>query len=212
MRKGQISREQILQKALSLFIKKGYHGTSISELSEVTGFTRGALYHHFKDKDDLYHAALLCFFENEDLPDWLARPYDSLYEKIKAAFLSVESSMIWIQSKVGLQDDNAILHFYTFLYEATRRFPEYQEAMDIYDDKKHQSLALGIVNAQKSGEIRSDLDADLLAIELDALLQQLVYLRFVNPRIKKDPLIIQHIFENFWKRLLPPEISGRVES
>jgi AcrR family transcriptional regulator len=43
----------ILRETMKCFLKKGYHGTSINDIAQATGLTKGALYFHFKSKEDL---------------------------------------------------------------------------------------------------------------------------------------------------------------
>lgn len=52
------TREQLLDTARTLFGEKGYADTPIEELVLRAGMTRGALYHHFKDKRALFEAVL----------------------------------------------------------------------------------------------------------------------------------------------------------
>ena len=51
-------REQLLQAALELFCKKGYHGVGVDSISAKAGITKKTLYHHFKSKDEMILAAL----------------------------------------------------------------------------------------------------------------------------------------------------------
>jgi AcrR family transcriptional regulator len=51
-------REQILVAAKQLFIKQGYHGLSMREISDAVGVSKAALYYHFKDKEELFLAIL----------------------------------------------------------------------------------------------------------------------------------------------------------
>jgi AcrR family transcriptional regulator len=51
-------REKILEKARSMFIRQGYHGLSMREISEALGVSKAALYYHFKDKEELFLAIL----------------------------------------------------------------------------------------------------------------------------------------------------------
>jgi len=44
---------RILTQAMKMFLEKGYHGTSIDEITQAAGVTKGALYWHFKSKEDL---------------------------------------------------------------------------------------------------------------------------------------------------------------
>lgn len=46
-------REKILEKASQLFRTKGYHGTTIRDISEASGILSGSLYAHIKSKEDL---------------------------------------------------------------------------------------------------------------------------------------------------------------
>jgi AcrR family transcriptional regulator len=51
--KGKHTREQILAAALRLFRQKGYPGTSMSDIADAAGLTKGGLYHHVDKKEDL---------------------------------------------------------------------------------------------------------------------------------------------------------------
>ncbi len=49
---------QIMQAALELFAKEGYHSTSISKISEYAGISKGLLYNYFTSKADLLDSIL----------------------------------------------------------------------------------------------------------------------------------------------------------
>ena len=55
--KGVKTRNLIVSKALQLFSVKGYYNTSISDILEATGLTKGGLYGHFASKEDIWYAA-----------------------------------------------------------------------------------------------------------------------------------------------------------
>ncbi len=50
------SRARLIAQARALFQTQGYAATSTETLLAATGLTRGALYHHFRDKKDLFKA------------------------------------------------------------------------------------------------------------------------------------------------------------
>jgi AcrR family transcriptional regulator len=51
---GQSTREALLRAARELFGTKGFTATSTEEIVAQAGVTKGALYHHFRDKDTLF--------------------------------------------------------------------------------------------------------------------------------------------------------------
>lgn len=54
--KGLQTRQNIIEKSLQLFCVKGYFNTSINDILEATGLTKGGLYGHFASKEDLWYA------------------------------------------------------------------------------------------------------------------------------------------------------------
>ena len=53
MRKGEKTRRHIIEKSAGLFNRKGYAGSSIQDIIEVTGLTKGGVYRTFAGKDEI---------------------------------------------------------------------------------------------------------------------------------------------------------------
>ena len=70
------TRQLIIDSAAPIFNKKGYAGTSMSDLTTATGLTKGSIYGNFKDKDDV---AVHAFQHNIDLI------FDFFSKELKAA-------------------------------------------------------------------------------------------------------------------------------
>ena len=51
-------REQLIDVALAVFARSGYHTTSMNDVAEAAGVTKPVLYQHFASKRDLYLALL----------------------------------------------------------------------------------------------------------------------------------------------------------
>ncbi len=52
------THRRILETAYELFLKKGYHGTSMRAVSQGAGVTVSAIYNHFPNKEDLWKAVI----------------------------------------------------------------------------------------------------------------------------------------------------------
>jgi AcrR family transcriptional regulator len=48
------TREEVLAAASRVFARKGFHGTSLDAVAEEAGFSRGAVYYNFADKEELF--------------------------------------------------------------------------------------------------------------------------------------------------------------
>lgn len=74
MRNPEVTKDTILKKSGVLFNTRGYKSTSISEITDATGFTKGAIYRHFESKDAL---------EIETLNYLSSLMFEKLRERIK---------------------------------------------------------------------------------------------------------------------------------
>jgi AcrR family transcriptional regulator len=55
---GEETQKSLKRQARKLFARKGYSGANTNELVERAKVTKGALYHHFANKKELYHAVV----------------------------------------------------------------------------------------------------------------------------------------------------------
>ncbi|MGE7841331.1 TetR/AcrR family transcriptional regulator [Lysinibacillus sp. NPDC093712] len=53
MKKGEITRLNIIRKSATIFNKKGYMTTTMSDIIHETNIQKGGIYRHFKDKEQL---------------------------------------------------------------------------------------------------------------------------------------------------------------
>ncbi|WP_155305310.1 TetR/AcrR family transcriptional regulator [Desulfosarcina widdelii] len=74
--RSEKTRQFIIETAAPIFNKKGYAGTSMSDLTAATGLTKGSIYGNFKDKNDV---AVHAFQHNIDLI------FDFFSKELKAA-------------------------------------------------------------------------------------------------------------------------------
>ncbi len=59
LKKGETTRLQIEDAAIELFMKNGYHGTSMRQIAEHAGLALGGIYNHFKSKDEIFEAIIV---------------------------------------------------------------------------------------------------------------------------------------------------------
>lgn len=54
--KGDLTRQKIIAKSMQLFALKGYFNTSVSDIVKAAGLTKGGLYGHFRNKEEIWYA------------------------------------------------------------------------------------------------------------------------------------------------------------
>jgi AcrR family transcriptional regulator len=52
------TRLRVIEAALVMFSRHGYSGTTLAMIAQEAGYSRGPIYWHFRNKDDLYQAVL----------------------------------------------------------------------------------------------------------------------------------------------------------
>lgn len=65
--KGDQTRHKVLEAAHRLFLRQGFHGTSMRQIATESGLALAGIYNHFADKDALFTAVLDAYHPYRDL-------------------------------------------------------------------------------------------------------------------------------------------------
>ena len=96
----QLTREKIIESAFESFFELGYAETSLSLIAENAGMTRGAIYWHFKDKNELYREVVKIAAEKADVVKFAYSLSEDLSykERMLSLFLFLRIIDMWILS------------------------------------------------------------------------------------------------------------------
>lgn len=61
-KKDKASKDNIVKASFVLFLKKGYKEVTIKNIMEATNLSKGAIYHHFDSKEEIYFATLETYY------------------------------------------------------------------------------------------------------------------------------------------------------
>ncbi len=87
--RSESTRAALVQSARSLFTEKGYAKTSTPEIVVAAQVTRGAMYHHFADKTDLFFAVAMQYAH--EVADQVARGSSASSSPLDALLRGAES-------------------------------------------------------------------------------------------------------------------------
>ena len=68
--RSERSRKDILDAALKLFSHRGYGATSVNDIAEEAGVSKGNVYHHFPDKESIFRSLIDRYFHALSQPDF----------------------------------------------------------------------------------------------------------------------------------------------
>lgn len=144
--------ERLLAEATRLFAEHGYDRTSVQEIVEAAGVTKGALYHYFGSKDDLLHEiyARVLRLQTERL-DAIAGRDSEVTVRLSEAAADV------VVTSIQNLDDTKI--FFRSMHQLS---PEKQKVVRAERRRYHEKFRSLIEEGQAGGRIRADLRPDLV--------------------------------------------------
>jgi len=152
------TREYIIDQAYGLFLSRSYEAVSISEISKAIGLTKGALYHHFRNKEELFMAVI--------------------DKNVKMDALDFEPENITLLNYIDLCQKNAQdIVFHTFspnpaymsynllalFIDAFRHYPGFAENKESWIQSEIAKNKKVLDRAIARGEIRSEINSSVMA-------------------------------------------------
>ena len=92
--KGEVTRLAIEDAAINLFLKQGYHATSMRQIAEEANLALGGIYNHFSSKDEIFEGIIIDKHPYKQiLPAILAAQGETVEEFFRSAFQIVISEL-----------------------------------------------------------------------------------------------------------------------
>ena len=162
--RGDQTRRDLIDAGRSLFVQKGYFNTSIGDLVATSGVgTRGAFYHHFKDKAELFRAVFEEVERDLTLRSLASPPSGAdSWERLSTGLRGfLESALEPEVQRVMLLDGPVVLGWQTL------RAIQENNSIALINEMVAEAIAEGIIDDQPVGELTHMLVA---ALEEGALL------------------------------------------
>lgn len=155
-------REQILSKALELYLTLGYAGVSISVLQKEVKMGRATLYYYFKDKDDLFRAVVDHYYLHP-MRDYITNtPKDILLSELIEERHKRQLRQSQMLKDITLSEKVTINNLKSLVLYAVVRFPDLAEETSLLKKAEFQQWKHAIENSIAKGEINTDEDAGKL--------------------------------------------------
>ena len=153
------TKDYIVEEAFKLFLSHSYEAVTINEISKSVGLTKGALYHHYSSKEEIFREVINRYLV---VDAWdIEEQCETLKEYVEA---SLEHTRNVLYKTFGEQATFVPVNYLSMLIDALRHNPgfEYEYEMKV---KKMMSRVTEVMrDAAKRGEIRDDLDVEITAL------------------------------------------------
>ncbi len=182
-RRRQQTRDHLLAAAAEVFAERGFHGASLDEVAAVAGFTKGAVYSNFKNKEDLF---LALFKANYDREMDAIRAVLNDSEVPPEARISDFVALIRDQTTAVGRNFN-LLYQEFWLYAA--RNPDVRKELTRIDDEGAQALA-EILRAERERVGLEPLASPLHTARIvEVLFRGIAQLRVLEPDVADDEFV-----------------------
>jgi AcrR family transcriptional regulator len=190
------TKEFIIDEAFKLFLNHSYEAVSISDISQAIGLTKGALYHHFKNKEELFVSVVdkyIHFTGFEMDIDTI-----TLEHFIQ---LSVKQTENIFRSLFQHSMTFSPINYISLVADAFRHYPGYAENQGNFINGEIEKTIQILNNAIKNGEIREDIDSALVANNFFAITMGLAGNLVRNISIEDGIELLKKQTSEFYKLL-----------
>lgn len=155
----------IVRESFKLFLVQGYDAVSFTDIERAAQVTRGAIFHHFSGKEDLFkHVAnqfIDAFLEEVDYgAEYLTSP-TPLKDFMDTYLAIIERRMTYFLKEVDVRVTSA--SFMSFILYLKDHHETWSEQVQGYEAKKIEAWREAINLSKERGEIRPDTDTTMLA-------------------------------------------------
>ncbi|WP_040412586.1 TetR/AcrR family transcriptional regulator [Desulfosporosinus sp. OT] len=169
------TKEQLLHQAVIMFVERGYDNTSINDITNACNITKGALYHHFLNKDEIFAGAMQVIIE--EIKNWIDEKISTsknIAELIKDLF---DYSDYFSYSKYY---DNINSDTYLVLIDSIKKFPEFKTKVADYIFSNIPLIEEKFKEAQLKGEVNKDIDSSSFALHISVLVEGLMFVSAIT--------------------------------
>lgn len=171
------TRRRILAAARQVFHERGVGNTSLEQIAQAAGVTRGAIYWHFVNKEDLFKAmcqeVTIPFLDRMDYT-LLVDPSSTPLERLRNFLLQITTT---VQQDECLRCTMEILNFKCeYVGEMEKDLADYIERNEEFLDKLDRTYQA----ARRAGQLRPGLAPRIAALETLVFVTGLLRLRLLG--------------------------------
>lgn len=159
------TRQQIIETAFLLFLKKGFKAVRLSDIERAAGITRGTFYYHFTNKEEVVKEGLHTYYAllNNQRTEEFER-ISTLREYVDLTIRKLTEIDNYTARTFSSEIPEILC--LSLIVEVIALFPELKKVVMVSKMLRLSKLEQLILNAKRNGELRDDVDISILAKNL----------------------------------------------
>lgn len=157
------SREHILKISFSLFLQKNFKEVTMSEIVAAAGLSKGAFYHYFASKEQLFVEVINTFYFNRMVIDYGRLSNESLWAFYHDYARHAKIVMNDFRNSLDSHDSRPNINYLTMMFDALKLFPGFRDKVSELQQKELAAWAAVIKVARENGEFSSPMSDEQIA-------------------------------------------------
>lgn len=157
------TKEHIVNVSFGLFLKKSFKEVTMKEIVEETQMSKGAVYHYFESKEQLFLEIIEHVFSSVMFIDYSKLSKDSLYNFYHSYTTHLNNiNLSFLENWAG-GDSTFDLNYYSIIFDALRLFPDFRDKMLVSSRDELKAWKEIVQSARRKGEIKSSMSDEQIA-------------------------------------------------
>lgn len=155
------SREHILSISFKLFLQKSFKEVTMKEIVEQTGLSKGAFYHYFSSKEQVFEEVIRHYFADLMEEDFGSYSKDSLHQFYNDCLNAMDAKTRAAQSLWETKDEFSANHYF-LLFDAMKMLPNFKKELIVHQKAELKAWMDICRIARQKGEITTALSDEQL--------------------------------------------------
>lgn len=193
------TKEHIIIESSKLFLRKNFKEVTMQEIVQKTGLSKGAFYHYFKSKEQLFTEVLNYFFTHVFVHNYEAYSRESFYAFYHDYAKAVQNiGKRYLENMKEEENSFFNMNYFTLIFDALKLFPDFRENVVAGFKNELEIWKSVIAKAREKGEIQSDMTDEEIAMTFISLSDG-VSMHMIVRGIRINE--VRGIFLNLWDKL-----------
>jgi len=157
------SKEHILKTSFSLFLQKSFKEVTMNEIVAATGLSKGAFYHYFDSKEQLFSEVIDTFYLKNMMIDYGKLNRESLWAFYHDYAREVTRLINSYKTYLYAKNEEVNINYFTMMFDALKMFPDFRKKLKESQQKELEAWTAIVKIGREKNEFESPMSDEQIA-------------------------------------------------